>query len=367
MVSADDVSAVAATVAFDTNACARLDPEARHRCVTMCWDHHEADNSDGDNSSNRLLMRQAQTYMEYVAQVHTIRDPFMFAELPGRWAHQLDVCNSSSSNDLMRNDNGGGRFLSADAVAQACTNVLLQMCVDRTVASYFVCQCYVFARDLVDQLLRLEETSRVKSPMPELPQLYLDAIRSVIASNDDANDSDALCRQLTDISARPLELCALVSADTSALGVTMQVFGAAFGSALVRLAHANEEESVKLDSAARLALLDVVAQHGTALTDDNADVTELAATDGNDSKAKEKESAEFLHFCLLAERHWGVKIEQSAESRTLEGRASAWMKLLQRTRADQQNLVVDVLVALLARWFSSLSDADSVEACVAAL
>ncbi|KAJ2761996.1 hypothetical protein H4S06_000905, partial [Coemansia sp. BCRC 34490] len=368
MVSVDDVSAVAATAAFDTNACARLDPETRHRCVTMCWDHCEADNSDGNNNSDRLLMRQAQIYMEYVAQVHTIRDPFMFAELPGQWACQLDVCNGSSSNDLMRKDNGGGRFLSADAVAQACTNVLLQMCVDRTVASYFVCQSYVFARDLVDQLLRLEETSRVKSPMPELSQLYLDAIRSVIASNNDANDSDTLCRQLTDIAARPLELCALVSADTSALGVTMQAFGAAFGSELVRLAHANKE-TVKLDSAARLALLDVVAQHGTALPDGNADDAELAATDGKDAKAKEKESAEFLHFCLLAERHWGVKIEQSAESRTLEGRASAWIRLLQRTRADQQSLVVDVLVALLARWSSSSSNADagSVEACVAAL
>ncbi|KAJ2517477.1 hypothetical protein GGI11_003139 [Coemansia sp. RSA 2049] len=366
MVSVDDVSAVAATAAFDTNACARLDPETRHRCVTMCWDHHEADNSDGDNNSDRLLMRQAQVYMEYVAQVHTVRDPFMFAELPGQWACQLDVCNSSSSKDLMRKDNGGGRFLSADAVAQACTNVLLQMCVDRTVASYFVCQSYVFARDLVDQLLRFEETSRVKSPMPELSQLYLDAIRSVIASSNDANDSDTLCRQLTDIAARPLELCALVSADTSALGVTMQAFGAAFGSELVRLAHANEE-TVKLDSAARLALLDVVAQHGTTLPDGNADDAELAATDGKDAKAKEKESAEFLHFCLLAERHWGVKIEQSAESRTLEGRASAWIRLLQRTRADQQSLVVDVLVALLARWSSSSSDAGSVEVCVAAL
>ncbi|KAJ2664967.1 hypothetical protein IWW48_000581 [Coemansia sp. RSA 1200] len=363
MVSVDDLSTVAATVAFDTNACARLDPETRHRCVTMCWDHHETDSSNSDNS-NRLLMRQARIYMEYVAQVHAIRDPFMFAELPSRWAHQLDVC--SSNNDLMRKDNGGRRLLSADAVAQACTNVLLQMCVDRTVASYFACQCYVFARDLVDQLLCLEETSRMKSPMPELSQLYLDAMRSVItASSSDSNDSDALGLRLAEIAACPLELCALVSADASALGVTMQVFGAAFGSALVRLAHANEA-TVKLDSAARLALLDVVAQHGTALTDDNADGTQLAATDGNDTNAKEKESAEFLHFCLLAERHWGVHLEQSAESRTLEGRAPAWMKLLQRTRADQQSLVVDVLVALLARW-SSNSDADSVEACVAAL
>ncbi|KAJ1801623.1 hypothetical protein LPJ59_000112 [Coemansia sp. RSA 2399] len=340
MSSAEDVCALAGFLAFSGDASRSLSPDSRYHGVSLCC---EQATNNGSRPLPRLA-KDAQAYMEYVSGLCAIHDPFMFAGLPDQWAQHLDVCASQSGWEYKDKP-------PAECVVHACIDVVSQMAADESVGAYFVCECYVRVQDLADKL----DAEDVQ--VPELSQLYVRVIQNTIdehKASDYSGASGTLGQRLKAIAEPPMELSGFDFGDGSALGAVMQKFKTAFGTALVDLAHSDV-----LDSSARLALLEAVDQHSLGVSGDSKD---------EQQQKQEAPSSDFLHFCLLADKHWGVKIEQSLEARSIEGRCTAWLALLQSTSAEDEQLV-DVLVALLVKWAATDNKQQSCEAdrCVSAL
>ncbi|KAJ2399303.1 hypothetical protein GGI23_002734 [Coemansia sp. RSA 2559] len=339
MPSTEDVCALAGFLAFSSDASRSLRPDSRCHGVSLCC---EQATSNGSQTLPQLA-KDAQAYMEYVSGLRAIHDPFMFAGLPEHWAQHLDVCARQSGWAYK------DRPL-AECVVHACIDVVSQMAADESVGAYFVCECYVRVRDLADKL----EAGDVQ--VPELSQLYVRVIQGTIDERmapEYSGTSGTLGQRLKAIAEPPMELSGFDFGDGSALGAVMQRFKTAFGTALVDLAHSDV-----LDSSARLALLEVADQHSLSMSSDSK----------AEHRQQEGPSSDFLHFCLLADKHWGVKIEQSLEAHSIEGRCTAWLGLLQSTSADDEQLV-DVLVALLVKWAAADNKQQSCEIgrCVSAL
>ncbi|KAJ2559297.1 hypothetical protein EV175_000407 [Coemansia sp. RSA 1933] len=314
MSAAEDASALTKLLAFGNQS---LDAETRYHGVAMCCEHL--------SNMDHPLLRAAEdalAYMEYVVGLRAIHDPFMFASLSEPWAMRLDVCAYQRTR----------QWSDGASIVEACVGVVGQMAAHE--GPYFVCECYVRIKALA---------AKLGGAVPELSQLYMQVVQDAIDQHrHSGTDAGALSMRLKAVVDPPMELCGFEFGDGSALGAEMKRFGAVFGKTLVELAHSDG-----LDSAARLALLEAV-DHG-----------------GNSSSSAVQEQQEtpsdFLHFCLVADKHWGVTIDPETRS-SIEGRCAAWRELLKKTDADKEQLV-DVLVALLGKW----TGADEIDRCVAAL
>ncbi|KAJ1664116.1 hypothetical protein IW140_004330 [Coemansia sp. RSA 1813] len=332
MSSVEDISALAGFLAFSAGASRPLGLDTRYDGVSMCCEHIT------NNIGQALppLAKDAQAYMEYAVGLRAIQDPFTFASLSDQWTAQLDVCATP------HNEWGFKDKPPADLLCDACIDVLGQMAADESVAAYFVCECYMRVQDLVGHL----DQDGVR--VPELSQVYMQVIQCVISEHSQSSGSNdgALGKRLKAIAEPPMELCSFNFGDGSALGAVMKTFSGAFSASLIKLAR-----SSALDSSVQLALLEAVDHHSVG------------------SHALESSSAvssDLLHFCLLADKHWGVKIEQTTEACSIEGRCAAWLKLLHNTSADKKQLI-DVLVALLVRWSAAGGQGREIDQCVSAL
>ncbi|KAJ1990852.1 hypothetical protein GGI25_004326 [Coemansia spiralis] len=314
LISEDDAASLACFAAFGATAARVLDLSSRSQCVAMCQQRAET-HSD---------ILKASAYMDFVLRVHSIRDPFTFAAMPEQWALLFDVFA-----DIR---NGGS--LDASEVGSALAGVLSEMIAAGT-AAYFVCESYVCIRELAARWSGLE--------IPELSDVYAKALFAEARGG----------ARLADIAEPPLELSGFAFGD-SELGSIMARFRQSFATVLRDVVHDKHKDELggTLDSAAKLVLLEIVGRHCMDTGDTEIGVGEKAV-DADNTKM------DCLQFRLLADKHWGRKVEVSgADWHAL------WLELLAATdpHDDNADTKIDALVVLLERW-----TAGGTDECVAAL
>ncbi|KAJ2891351.1 hypothetical protein GGI21_005879, partial [Coemansia aciculifera] len=293
----DDLAELVNLVAFDNDIADALGLECRLETISWCLDSAaQVDDDKADLPSSHKL-KAAHSYVTFLSEIAALRDPFTFTKLPDHWARAFDV--ASGAFVLGSSD-------SSEDVCAQCFVVLGDMIADEEPA-YFVCQAYMCTRQLVAQW-----EGGVGS-IPGLAQVYSQTLCRVVgeASGDDVASSDeTMARRVVAVAEPPLELCSFDYGD-SVLGEVLVQFQREFGADLLDIVHGKHPGmAVVLGSAAKLALLDLLARFCSSdlhrVVSEADDIAERAAR-----KVDEIGASDFLQLQLLADKLWGFALPDS--------------------------------------------------------
>ncbi|KAJ2486313.1 hypothetical protein EV174_001184 [Coemansia sp. RSA 2320] len=341
-----DLAALVDCVVFDRSIADSLSLACRVESTTWCLERAgSADQTEAADSRRVLCICRA--YLEFVAEMEALRDPFTFAKLSHSWARAFDVASGAI---VLSSSSAVG-----DVCAQ-CIGVLEKMIVGE-VSAYFVCRAYLCTRQLVMQW------GGEASAVPGLAQVYAGTLCSIIAeaAHDDLACDELVARQLVAVAEPPLELCSFDYGD-SALGGVLAQFKREFGTDMSDIIHGRyrqqqhepseaQEPLSPLSSSAKLALLDVLARYCSGLHRVASEADELSHRAAAGRAGGGIGEPDFLQFQLLADKLWGFALPSSG-GRGIDDLCGVWLLLLERTdpliaAADGQ---IDTLVRLLVKW-----------------
>lgn len=299
-----DLSTLCHRVTFYPAYSMELDPECRNSVVSWCFDF---------TSESRTIQR-CHAYMDFITKVGEIRDPFTFARLPEQWVSALGKVAADETN-------------TAESIGKCGQGDLVDMVVAE-VPSFFVFQSYVHVRELV------EKWEDGGSPMCSLSEVYSRALDRVLAAEDMDDE-----RGVVGLVEPPLELCSFDYGE-GMLSQVLAQFKSEFTERLSEMVHGQQSSSVKL------ALLDILNRYSSDPID-NIGVSDK----------------ECLQFQLLADKHWGKKIDIS--ERTVEALGKVWKDLLELTDAQLAvtNEQVDTLIMFLVGWGTTEDDKAGIADC----